>query len=268
MDVNVIISDGSDDIEVQLWQKAEEFIKECISRLCSIERGGALSRLHLQMEYRLVTSFAAMVSKLIKSYLGWNDVKKAPIGHHILTKTLCNTRLHTFIGMLGYCIKDKGEYHFQCIHKNVTPEQMEEGLEEYIKYGTPFAKNRIVLIHTSLIQKATTYCRYKIRKELDSTLPGTLLPMQRSSQFISSTSWVLPVCQGEMKYNKAATLWKCMINPQAIEMYDVTQIDFEHTNPGSCLANLGPQRLAASLNDAREGAKHDYVVLGNSFKEF
>ena len=59
-----------------------------------------------------------------------------------------------------------------------------------------------------------------------------------------------------------------MINPQAIEMDDVTQIFFEHTNPDSRLADLGWQRLVGSLNDAREGTEHDYVVSGNSFKEF
>ena len=67
LDVSVTISIGSDDIEVHLLQKVEEFInKECISGLCSIEQGGALSRLHLQMVCRLVTSSAAMVSKLKK----------------------------------------------------------------------------------------------------------------------------------------------------------------------------------------------------------
>ena len=59
-----------------------------------------------------------------------------------------------------------------------------------------------------------------------------------------------------------------MINPQAIEMDDVTQIFLEHTNPGSRLADLGQQRLAISLNDAREGAEHGYVVSDNSFIEF
>ena len=71
-----------------------------------------------------------------------------------------------------------------------------------------------------------------------------------------------------MEYDRAAALWKCKINPQTIEMDDVTQIFFEHTNLGSCLADLGWQRLVASLNDAREGAEHDYVVSCNSFKEF
>ena len=107
-----------------------------------------------------------------------------------------------------------------------------------------------------------------MKKQLGSTLPGTFLPMLRSGQFIPSASWVLLVRQSRMEYNRAVALWKCMINPQAIEMNDVTQIFFEHTNPGTRLADLGRQRLAASLNDAREGTEHDYVVSGNSFKEF
>ena len=48
--------------------------------------------------------------------------------------------------------------------------------------------------------------------------------MLRSGQFIPSASWVLPGCQGGMEYNRVVALWKCMINPQAIEMNDVTQI--------------------------------------------
>jgi len=110
------------------------------------------------------------------------------VGHHILTKTLRNTGLYTFIEMLGYCIKNKGHNHFECVHRNVTPEQIAEGIEEYIKHGTPFAKNKIVLTHKNLIERATTFCRYKLKKQLGSTLPSTLLPMLHSRQYIPSAS--------------------------------------------------------------------------------
>lgn len=160
------------------------------------------------MGCRLLATSPAMVSKHIKVYLGWDDAKAAPVGHHILTKILRNTGLHTFVGMLGYYTKDKGEDHFQCVYKNVTDAQLEEGVEEYIKHGTPFAKNRVVLTHTSLIERAATYCKFKLKKHLGSTLPGTLLPMLRSGQFIPSASWVLPARQGGMEYTKAAALWK------------------------------------------------------------
>jgi len=96
--------------------------KNGIFGLCSIERGGALSRLHLQMVCRIIASSMAIVTKQIKNYFQWNKVETTPVGHHILTKTFHNSGLHTFIGMLGYCFKDKGQDHFECVDKNVTPE--------------------------------------------------------------------------------------------------------------------------------------------------
>ena len=181
MDISVTIAVGSTDIPTDLLLKMEEFIeKECISGLYSIERGGAFLRLHLQMVCHIVASTAIMVNKLIRTYLGWNKDQNPPTGHHILTKALRNTGLHTYVRMLGYCLKDKGEIYFQCIYRNVTPEEFTEGEEEYVKHGTPFAKNKIVLTHKNLLERAATYCTYKLRKQLGSTLPSTLLPMLRS----------------------------------------------------------------------------------------
>ena len=48
LDLSVTISMGSSDIDLESLKKMDEFIEnECISGLCSIERGGALLRLHL-----------------------------------------------------------------------------------------------------------------------------------------------------------------------------------------------------------------------------
>jgi hypothetical protein len=190
MDVSVTIAVGSTDIPIDLLLKMEEFIeKECISGLCSIERGRALLRLYLQMVCGIL---ASMMSKLIHTYLGWNKDQNPPARHHILTKAIQNTGLHTYVGMLGYCLKDKGEIHFQCVHRNITPKEIAEGEEEYVKHGTPFVKNKIVLTHKNLLERAATYFAYKLRKQLGSTLPGTLLPMLRSGQYILCASWVLP----------------------------------------------------------------------------
>jgi len=46
-----------------------------------------------------------------------------------------------------------------------------------------------------------------------------------------------------------------MMHLETIDMDDVTQMFFEHTNPRSRLADLGQQRLANQLDDAREGAQ-------------
>ena len=55
----------------------------------------------------------------------------------MLVKKLVGVGVHIYIGMLGYCLKDKGEDHFEIVHHNVINEA---GLEEYVKFGTPFAK--------------------------------------------------------------------------------------------------------------------------------
>ena len=49
------------------------------------------------------------MSKLLKTYLQWEKGGEAPLNHHVLVKKLVGVGIHTFIGMLGYCVKDKGE---------------------------------------------------------------------------------------------------------------------------------------------------------------
>lgn len=219
------------------------------------------------MVCRLLSSSVAMVSKKLKQYLGWEDPKKAPPIHHILTRDLCNYGLHTYTDMFGYCMKDKGEDNFQCIQQNITNVQLEEGEEEYIKYGTPFVKNQVVFTHKNLLERVATYYKYKLWKHLGSTLPGTLLPMLQSRQYIPCASWVLPLCQGGMEYNRDAIIQKCMMNPKTIEIQDITQIFFEFTNLGSRLADFGRQRLATELEEAREDATHEYDIAVTTEKE-
>ena len=36
-------------------------------------------------------------------------------------------------------MKDKGEHHFDVVHNNITEDELEAGIEEYVKYGTLFA---------------------------------------------------------------------------------------------------------------------------------
>ena len=144
-DLSCIISVGAVDIDIALLQSVQSFIeKECISGLCSIERGGALQRLHFQAVFRIVSSSSIAVSKLLKTYLGW-DKKGGSHNSHVLMKNLTRVGLHTYIGMIGYYMKDRGEEHFQVVHNNVTDAELDAGLEEYVKYGTPFAKKKLFL---------------------------------------------------------------------------------------------------------------------------
>jgi hypothetical protein len=53
--------------------------------------------------------------------------------------------MHTYISVTGYCFKDQGEEHFQFCHRKVSLEQMQKGVDEYVKYGVCFCKNKVYL---------------------------------------------------------------------------------------------------------------------------
>ena len=112
-------------------------------RIMFYRKRRALQRLHFQVFFRILSTSTVVVSKFVKVYLGW-DKGKAPPNSHVLVKKFNETRLHTYVGMLGYCVKDRREDHFEVVHNNVSDEELAIGLEECMKLDTPFAKNKIV----------------------------------------------------------------------------------------------------------------------------
>lgn len=164
-------------------------------------------------------------------------------------------------------MKDKGEEHFDVVHNNITEIELEAGIEEYVKYGTPIAKNKVVLTSRNLLERCHTYAHYKMKKFLGSQLPGVLLSMLRTGTYVPDASWIVPhTCRG-MDSVRAAAMWKCMVSPFTLMLEDVCQIFFYHTNLGSRLRDLGCQRLAADLTASREGAEHLYDIHDNENEE-
>lgn len=58
-------------------------------------------------------------STALQAFLGWNKGNQ-PADTHILTRRLTGRGLHTFIGLVGYCLKDSGLPHFRVTTKGVT----------------------------------------------------------------------------------------------------------------------------------------------------
>lgn len=48
-------------------------------------------------------------------------------------KRLRDEHFYTFLGMVGYCMKDNTEEHFEFVHHDVSTENMNEGEMEYAK---------------------------------------------------------------------------------------------------------------------------------------
>jgi hypothetical protein len=81
-----------------------------------VERGGALTHKHFQMVMKGNFSSLLMLNKNIKVYLDWD--LNPPMSHVVSCKDLRDESLHKFKGMVGYCMKDNGEEHFEFIHHN------------------------------------------------------------------------------------------------------------------------------------------------------
>ena len=73
------------------------------------------------------------VSRILKKYLGWDIQKLA--ARIVMCKALSNKGLHTFHGLIGYCMKDAQQDHFQTIDHNVTAEDINIGLEQLALHG-------------------------------------------------------------------------------------------------------------------------------------
>ncbi len=75
--------------------------KECVVRLCALERGGTLSHLHTQMVVKFHISSLKMLNKVFNERLGWDDPKKALYRHVMHYKQLQDTCFYTFVSMIG-----------------------------------------------------------------------------------------------------------------------------------------------------------------------
>ena len=112
----------------------------------------ALQWLHFQAIIKILSPLSIVVRKPLKTYLRWDEKGEVPYNSYVLMKKLIEIGVHTYTGMLKYCMKDRGEDHFEVVHNNVIDVELVIGLEEYVKYGTPFAKNKIVLTSKNLLK--------------------------------------------------------------------------------------------------------------------
>ena len=107
-----------------------------------------------------------------------------PTCHVISCERLRDEGLHTFLGMVGYCMKNNREEHFEFVHCNVYAEDMNVGHMEYAKFGNVGLNNHVNLSHSNILQHAHQWARFHVKQHLGVSLPGTLFHMCKSRQFI------------------------------------------------------------------------------------
>ena len=57
--------------------------------------------------------------------------------------------------------------HFEVVHNNISDDKLATRLKEYMKYGTPFANNKVVFTSKSLLERYDCFLKYKIKSNLD-----------------------------------------------------------------------------------------------------
>ncbi|MCO5600128.1 hypothetical protein L7F22_054236 [Adiantum nelumboides] len=143
MEASITISVGGGDIDVGLLACVQTFLEsETLAGICSVERGGTLLHLHLQMVVRMWSTSLVAINKMVKNYLGWANAP--PPGGIVICRALTQRRLHTLEGIIGYCLKDNGQAHFQVVQHNMTTEQINQGIELYMLHGYDEAKNKVM----------------------------------------------------------------------------------------------------------------------------
>ena len=92
-------------MDVNLLVNLRSIEDHCIVRVCSMKRGGRLTHKHFQLMVKRNFTSVLVLNEKIKVYLGWDE---SPPTCHVYKK-LRDEGLHTFKGMMGYCMKDNGE---------------------------------------------------------------------------------------------------------------------------------------------------------------
>lgn len=155
-----------------------------------IEKGGMLNHLHFQMVIAIMAPSIKTVGVLIKQYLGWAVIKLQ--GAVVMCRSLRNVRMHTFTGMIGYCMKDLHKPHVKWYAKGIDAREIAEGRSLHAQYGQGELKHKVALTLINLFDRAYVYFENYIADPESTTLPNTLLRMLSTSKYYPSASWVVP----------------------------------------------------------------------------
>lgn len=82
--------------------------------------------------------------------------------------------MQTFLGMVGYCVKDNGEECYEFVHHNISSDDMNREKLDYAKFGKVGAKNRVSLFHSNILQRSHLWTKFCMRKHLVVSLHGKL----------------------------------------------------------------------------------------------
>jgi hypothetical protein len=143
-----------------------------------------------------------------------------------MSRALRGKGLHTWHGMIGYCMKDSGQPHFAYFFHGISQTDIDQGQAEYAKYGAGPLKNRCVLTAQNLFHRALIYWLYIGDNRSVTALETVLRDMLRTGKYYPAAAWVTPHQGRGMVPDRARALWDVMREPAQTTLSHVQQIFF------------------------------------------
>lgn len=147
---------------------------------------------------------------------------------HIRCRELTGNGVHTFIGMLGYCSKDKDEPWYQCVYKDVSAEDLEQGLQEYLEYGAVSKSKTFFLSHNNIMERTYIWAKYKGRAE--EPFESNVREMIRTGKYAFSGQFI--AYQGSFIGSRTEALWRTYTDHKSITNQDVCRVLYAKDSEG------------------------------------
>jgi len=142
----------------------------------------------------------------------------------VICKKLTNKGLHTFHGMLGYCMKDAQQDHFQTIDHNISAEDITLGLEHLALHGQEECKTWIMLTQRNFAKKCLQWRRWNYKHPSVVDWEKEFFLMMRTGKYYPCTSWVVGTFGRGYQPHCMQSYWRMLVDPETITPEDVKNV--------------------------------------------
>ncbi|MCO5584308.1 hypothetical protein L7F22_038232 [Adiantum nelumboides] len=115
-----------------------------------------------------------------------------PAGAIVLCRALKQRGMHTFRGMVGYCLKDRDVPHFQRVEHKISADDINDGIELHSLYGADALKNNVCLTPANVFDRTLMFRRFKLNHPSGNGFLDTLRRMISSGKYYPSSHWIIP----------------------------------------------------------------------------
>ncbi len=197
----------------------------CKRWLIGVEYAPLRGNVHLQCvaeTWDFASARAAHMS--LKKALGWTA---SFTGGSVCCKNLVQSGIHTWLGMIGYCLKgeleDTPERPFRFYSHGVTAEEMALGRIEYQKLGKP-NKNQLELTPSNIIDRTQHFASTKLRNIQNPDFSKCVMMMLTSRQYTLGHAWSNP--KNSMDPTLCDLVWKSRVSLPSYTCGDLAQTLF------------------------------------------